>query len=44
VTTITCGDIGEGQRQIEYEPLELPETPPIEAPAPAPAEPEPQPA
>ncbi|GAA1436390.1 hypothetical protein GCM10009616_36040 [Microlunatus lacustris] len=40
--TITSGDIGEGQREWEFEPLEVPT--PVEVPETAPAEPEPVPA
>jgi hypothetical protein len=38
------GDIGEGQKEIELEPLTVPEQTPVETPDTAPAEPEPVPA
>lgn len=40
---IRCGDIGEGQREWEFEPLEVP-APPVETPETTPAKPEPVPA
>jgi hypothetical protein len=40
----TMGDIGENQREIEIEPVDIPAQPPIEAPVEQPAEPEPVPA
>ena len=41
---IACGDIGEGQREWQFEPLEQPTTTPTREPAPVePAAPERQP-
>lgn len=42
---VRCGDIGDDQREVEYEPLTAPSVPePIRTPAPAPVEPEKVPA
>lgn len=38
------GDIGEGQRTIEMEPIDEPAVQPVEVPETVPAEPEPVPA
>lgn len=39
---VRCGDIGEGQREWEFEPIEVP-APPVTVPEPAPAEPDREP-
>lgn len=36
IFTVICGDIGDDQREVEYEPLTAPSVPePIKTPAPA---------